>query len=132
MSWAEAQEEGETFWDTRTSHHRTLAWESLLNITSSTSMFTPYTCQGPFTRHEPVVSICFAANALAEQLTRYTLAVDEVRSYAQFLQAKEAENCATHLCSLITMTINHDKQRRELFESFFALQLSFSVALFRS
>ena len=50
VSWAEAQEEEDSFWDTRTSHHRTLAWQSLLNITSSTSVFTPYTCQGPFTR----------------------------------------------------------------------------------
>ena len=70
--------------------------------------------------HDPVISIYFATNVLAEQLTRYKRANDEVRSYAQLLQANEAENRATHLSWLITITINHDKQRWELFESFFA------------
>ena len=120
MSWAEAQEEEESFWDTRTSHHKTLLWQSLFNMTLSTSVFTPCTCQRSRTTHNSVISICFAANMLAEQLTRYKLAVDEVRSYAQLLQANEAENCATHLSSMITMTISHNKQRWELIESFLA------------
>ena len=120
LSWAEAQKAEKSFWNTRTNQYITMAWQLLLDIDAHTSESTFYSCQGPASMDTPVSAVCFAANVLAEQLTRYKLAVEELRFCAQLLQANDTEICARHLLSLITNTIDYDKQRWQLFESFFA------------
>ena len=111
-SWADQTDKEETFWNSRPSHHISVALNAIFSMSQRIKGCFPERTDHP----DAYLSVCMQAALHAEELTRYKLTVTETQAFLHILISEEAKACADNLILLATIAISFDKQLWEHFE----------------
>ena len=95
----------DVFWELRPSHHKSIAFKALR---TSSHISTPFTAV-PSDNWDPIMESGRPANVQTEKPTCCQLMAQKLHAFANSMASQEAEAFATHLLSLITSTIHHNK-----------------------